>query len=75
MTTLKKIKSPIARELQEFEPYFKKSLASDIPLLATILNFLYRKKGKQLRPIFGRLCRGAASYSNTCTRRCSRRIL
>lgn len=52
MTILKKIKSPIEQELKDFEPYFKKSLQSDIPLLATILNFLYRTKGKQLRPIF-----------------------
>ncbi len=52
MTTLQKIKFPIEQELKDFEPYFKKSLQSDIPLLATILNFLYRTKGKQLRPIF-----------------------
>lgn len=52
MSTIKKIKSPIEQELKDFEPYFKKSLQSDIPLLATILNFLYRTKGKQLRPIF-----------------------
>ncbi len=52
MTTINKIKSPIQQELIEFEPYFKKSLQSDIPLLATILNYLYRTKGKQLRPIF-----------------------
>lgn len=52
MTTIDKIKSPINRELIDFEPYFKKSLQSDIPLLANILNFLYRTKGKQLRPIF-----------------------
>ena len=52
MTTIKKSKSPIEQELKDFEPYFKKSLQSDIPLLSTILNFLYRTKGKQLRPIF-----------------------
>lgn len=52
MTTIKKIKAPIEQELHDFEPYFKKSLQSDIPLLATILNFLYRTKGKQLRPMF-----------------------
>ncbi len=52
MTILKKIKSPIEQELKDFEPYYKKSLQSDIPLLSTILNFLYRTKGKQLRPIF-----------------------
>lgn len=52
MATIDKIKAPIERELREFEPYFKKSLQSDIPLLATILNYLYRTKGKQLRPMF-----------------------
>ncbi len=52
MITIKKIKSPIEQELKDFEPYFKKSLQSDVPLLATILNYLYRTKGKQLRPIF-----------------------
>lgn len=52
MSTISKIKEPIAQDLKDFEPYFKKSLQSDIPLLATILNFLYRTKGKQLRPIF-----------------------
>jgi octaprenyl-diphosphate synthase len=52
MSLINKIKSPIEQELRDFEPYFKKSLQSDIPLLATILNFLYRTKGKQLRPMF-----------------------
>ncbi len=52
MSTINKIKSPIEQELRDFEPYFKKSLKSDIPLLSTILNFIYRSKGKQLRPIF-----------------------
>jgi octaprenyl-diphosphate synthase len=52
MTKFNKIKQPIEQELKNFEPYFKKSLQSDIPLLGTILNFLYRTKGKQLRPIF-----------------------
>ncbi len=52
MTTIKKIKAPIEQELHDFEPYFKRSLKSDIPLLATILNYVYRTKGKQLRPMF-----------------------
>ena len=52
MTQLKKIKSPIVRELKDFEPYFRKALKSDVPFLSTVLNFLYRTKGKQLRPMF-----------------------
>ena len=52
MTKIKKIRSPINEELKSFEPYFKNALKSDVPLLGTILNFLYRTKGKQLRPMF-----------------------
>lgn len=52
MSTISKIKKPIEQDLKDFEPYFKNSLQSDVPLLATILNFLYRTKGKQLRPMF-----------------------
>ena len=52
MSIVNNIKIPIEKELNDFEPYFKKSLQSDIPLLATILNYLYRTKGKQLRPMF-----------------------
>jgi octaprenyl-diphosphate synthase len=52
MTRIKKIKSPVNAELKSFESYFKNALKSDIPLLGTILNYLYRTKGKQLRPMF-----------------------
>jgi octaprenyl-diphosphate synthase len=52
MSALKSIQSPIEKEIRDFEPYFKKSLQSEIPLLGTILNFLYRTKGKQIRPMF-----------------------
>ena len=52
MTRLNKIKLPIEQELRDFEPYFRNALKSDVPLLGTILRFLYRTKGKQLRPMF-----------------------
>jgi octaprenyl-diphosphate synthase len=52
MAKIEKIKSTIDAELKSFEPYFKNALKSDVPLLGTILNFLYRTKGKQLRPMF-----------------------
>lgn len=52
MSPLQKIKAPIEKELDLFEDYFKDALKSDIPLLSTILNFVYRTKGKQLRPMF-----------------------
>lgn len=52
MTPIKRISAPIKKELEDFEPYFKNSLKSDVPLLGTVLNFIYRTKGKQLRPMF-----------------------
>ncbi len=52
MTKIKSIRLSIKRELQDFETYFKKTLKSDVPLLGTILNYIYRSKGKQLRPMF-----------------------
>lgn len=52
MSKIKSIRLPIDKELKEFEPYFKKALKSDVPLLGTILNYIYRTKGKQIRPMF-----------------------
>jgi len=52
MSKTEEIKKPIKSELNQFEPYFKNSLKADIPLLNSILNFIYRRKGKQMRPMF-----------------------
>lgn len=52
MANLKTIRLPIEEELAAFEPYFRNALGSDVPLLGTVLNYLYRTKGKQLRPMF-----------------------
>ena len=52
MSKIDTIKAPIEEELKNFEPYFKRALKSDVPLLGTILNYIYRTKGKQIRPMF-----------------------
>jgi octaprenyl-diphosphate synthase len=52
MSRLDKIKAPIAKEMDEFESYFKKSMRSNVPLLDIITNYIIRRKGKQMRPIF-----------------------
>ncbi len=52
MTSLDIIRKPIEKELDEFENYFKSTIQSDIPLLSTIINYILRKKGKQMRPMF-----------------------
>ena len=52
MTSTDIIKAPIKDELKEFESYFKTTIQSDIPLLSVITNYILRKKGKQMRPMF-----------------------
>lgn len=52
MTSLDIIQSPIKKELKDFEVYFKEAIKSDIPLLETIIRYILRKKGKQMRPMF-----------------------
>ncbi len=43
--------APVESELSYFEPYFKKSTKSSIPFLDTVMNYILRRKGKQMRPI------------------------
>jgi octaprenyl-diphosphate synthase len=52
MSSLNRIKAPIAKEMAEFESYFKQSMRSKVPLLDIITNYIIRRKGKQMRPIF-----------------------
>ena len=52
MAQLDRIKSPIKKELGQFELYFRDSMKTHIPLLDIILNYLVRRKGKQMRPMF-----------------------
>ncbi len=68
MTSLQTIKLPIRQELIDFEGYYKKLFNSDIPLLETILNYIYRTKGKQLRPMFVFLTAAMFGKPNEMTR-------
>ena len=49
--SIDQIKNPIAEELKGFEPFFRKSTKTDIPLLNSIINYILRRKGKQMRPM------------------------
>jgi octaprenyl-diphosphate synthase len=51
MSSKNEIIAPVEAELRHFEPYFKKSTATTIPLLDTIMHYILRRKGKQMRPI------------------------
>ncbi len=52
MSKLNQIKLPIETELNLFETKFRASMKSSVPLLDTIMNYIIKRKGKQIRPIF-----------------------
>lgn len=49
--TLDYIKSPIKEELKIFEDRFRDSMRSKVPLLDTVMNYIVKRKGKQMRPL------------------------
>lgn len=52
MSELDRIKKPVEREIEEFEKVFRSSMKSNVPLLTLVTNYVLRRKGKQIRPIF-----------------------
>lgn len=48
--TLSEVQEPIKGTLKDFQPYFRKSLNTNVFLLNQILNYLMLSKGKQMRP-------------------------
>jgi len=51
MSILAEIRKPVEKEMGEFESYFGRMMKSNIPLLKIILNYILRRKGKQMRPL------------------------
>ena len=51
MPFLSRIKKPVEKEMAQFEAYFAKTMRSEIPFLNIILNYILRRKGKQMRPL------------------------
>lgn len=51
MSILAEIRKPVEEEMGEFESYFNRLMKSNIPLLKIILNYILRRKGKQMRPL------------------------
>lgn len=58
--SLKELQAPIKDDLAAFEQRFAMSMKTRVPLLNTIMNYIIRRKGKQIRPLFvmysARLC-------------------
>jgi octaprenyl-diphosphate synthase len=62
MSIITEIKSPVAAEMELFEKKFRDSMKSSVPLLDKITQYIVRRKGKQMRPMFvflsAKLCGG-----------------
>ena len=52
MQKVEDIMAPIQSELTAFEAYFKESMRSDVPLLDKVTQYVVKRKGKQMRPMF-----------------------
>ncbi len=50
--TIREIQAPIENEMKAFEAKFREFMKSDVPLLDQIMNYIVRRKGKQIRPMF-----------------------
>jgi octaprenyl-diphosphate synthase len=57
---LKEIQDPIALEMEEFEKKFRDFMKSKVKLLDHITNYIVRRKGKQMRPMFVFLTAGVS---------------
>jgi octaprenyl-diphosphate synthase len=52
MSLLEEIHQPVKKEMKMFERHFRSSMKSNVPLLNLITNYILRRKGKQIRPLF-----------------------
>ena len=59
----------IAKELAEFELHFKEAVKSKVPLLDRIMQYIVKRKGKQMRPMFVLLCAKLGGEINDSTYR------
>jgi len=49
--TIKDIRSPIDKHLKSYNKFIKELMSSDVALLDLVIQYLSRKKGKQVRPV------------------------
>ncbi len=52
MSDIKEIRAFIKPEMEKFNPFFKNAVKSKVPLLDIIMNYIIKRKGKQMRPMF-----------------------
>ena len=49
---LKEIQAPIKNEMDEFKQRLKSSISSSNKIIDTVVNYILKRKGKQIRPVF-----------------------
>ncbi len=69
MRTLNEIKAPVGQHMKEFEKEFRQAIKSKVALLDTIMRYLIKRKGKQMRPLFVFLSAGVFGNINESTYR------
>jgi octaprenyl-diphosphate synthase len=52
MPSIKEIQAPVSDEMKVFSGHFREILSSDVALLDTIMRYIVKRKGKQMRPLF-----------------------
>lgn len=52
MPCIKEIQAPVSEEMKAFSGHFREVLRSDVALLDTIMRYIVKRKGKQMRPLF-----------------------
>ncbi|RRB00742.1 polyprenyl synthetase family protein [Larkinella rosea] len=67
--SIRDIQAPIAAEMETFEQKFRQFMKSEVMLLDQIMNYIVRRKGKQLRPMFVFLTAGVCGPINESTYR------
>ncbi|MEO6285055.1 MAG: polyprenyl synthetase family protein [Dyadobacter sp.] len=67
--SIQDIQAPIADEMKAFEQKFRQFMKSDVMLLDQIMNYIVRRKGKQLRPMFVFLSAGVCGNVTESTYR------
>ncbi len=61
------IKAPIATEMETFEKKFRSSMYTKVLLLDKIMNYIVKRKGKQMRPMFVFLSAGTCGAITDAT--------
>ena len=66
---IKDIQAPIANEMADFEKKFREAMKSNVMLLDKIMNYIVKRKGKQMRPMFVFLSSGVVGGITEATYR------